>query len=98
MQVFTSEELQLCPADVQQSALVGPTFITFPGRPRLVMMSLDEFDRLRGRRRTVLNTAELSEDVLAEIRRIAKEHSVEVSSPQSDIATAPPLPRVRARL
>ena len=36
MQVFTSEELQRHPADVQQSALVEPTFITFHGRPRLV--------------------------------------------------------------
>jgi PHD/YefM family antitoxin component YafN of YafNO toxin-antitoxin module len=79
MQVFTSEELQRRPADVQQSALVEPTFITFHGRPRLVMMSLDEFDRLRGRRHTVLNAAALSEDVLAEMRRIADEYPVEDS-------------------
>jgi hypothetical protein len=58
---------------------VEPTFITFYGRPRLVMMSLDEFDRLRGRRHTVLNAAALSEDVLAEMRRIADEYPVEDS-------------------
>jgi hypothetical protein len=79
MQVFTSEELQRRPADVQQSALVEPTFITFHGRPRLVMMSLDEFDRLRGRRHTVLDAVGLSDDVLAELRRIAAEYPVEDS-------------------
>jgi hypothetical protein len=100
MQVFTSEELQRRPADVQQSALVEPTFITFHGRPRLVIMSLDEFDRLRGRRHTVLNTAELSEDVLAEMRRIASEHPVEVSDIklvggllEGDVGSRTPSPR-----
>lgn len=74
MQVFTSEELQRRPSDVQQSALVEPTIITFHGRPRLVMMSLDEFDRLQGRRHLVMDSADFSPSVLAEMQRIAHEY------------------------
>jgi len=77
MQVFTSEELQRRPAEVQQSALIEPTLITFHGRPRLVMMSLYEFDRLRGRRHTALDGVQLSEDLLSEMRRIAEECPVD---------------------
>jgi len=100
MQVFTSEELQRRPAEVQQSALVEPTFITFHGRPRIVMMSLDEFDRLRGRRHTVLDAAELSEDVLAEMRRLADEHPTDASEMallggllDDESTSRPPIPR-----
>lgn len=76
MQVFTSEELQRRPADVQQSALVEPTFITFHGRPRLVVMSVDEFDRLQGRRRVVFDASEISEAVLDDLRSMANAHPV----------------------
>jgi hypothetical protein len=76
MQVYTSEELQQRPAEVQQSALVEPTFITIDGHPRLVMMSLEEFQRRRGHGPVVLDAAELPEDILAEMRRIADEHLV----------------------
>jgi PHD/YefM family antitoxin component YafN of YafNO toxin-antitoxin module len=74
MQVFTSEELQLRPADVQQSALTEPTFITLEGRPRLVMMSVDAFDRLRRRPHTVLEAAVLPNDLIGEMAAIAAEY------------------------
>lgn len=74
MQVFTSEELQHRPAEVQQSALIEPTVITFHGRPRLVMMSVDEFERLRGRRHAALSSVTLSDDILSEMQRIADEY------------------------
>ena len=77
MQVFTSEELQLHPTEVQQSALVEPTVITVHGRPRLVMMSVDEYDRLRARRHLVLHAAEFSDGIIAEMSRIADEHPVD---------------------
>jgi len=48
--------------------------MTFHGRPRLVMMSLDEFNHLRGCRHAVVNAVELSEDVLSELRRIVGNH------------------------
>jgi|GEM_PF-2943403 len=76
MQVFTSEELQRRPADVQQSALVEPTFITFHGKPRLVVMSVDEFDRLQGRRRAVFDASDISESVLNDLRAMANAYPV----------------------
>lgn len=76
MKVFTSEELQRQPAEVQQSALVEPTYITFHGKPRLVIMSVDEFDRLRNRRRTAMNVADIPEDLTAELEAIASKHPV----------------------
>jgi prevent-host-death family protein len=76
MQTFTSEELQRRPADVQQSALVEPTYVTFHGRPRLVVMSVDEFDRLQGRRRAVFDASEISEEVLDDLRAMANAYPV----------------------
>ncbi len=81
MQVFTSEQLQRHPAEVQQSALSEPTIITYRGRPRLVMLSIDEFDRMRGRRHTVLQAARFSDDLLAEMREIAGSCPSEDSEP-----------------
>jgi PHD/YefM family antitoxin component YafN of YafNO toxin-antitoxin module len=77
MQVFTSEDLQKRQAEVQQSALVEPTMITCHGRPQLIMMSVDEFDRLRGHRHLVLHAAGMSEDIVAEMTRIADEYPVD---------------------
>jgi PHD/YefM family antitoxin component YafN of YafNO toxin-antitoxin module len=78
MQVFTSEELQRQPADVQQSALVEPAFITFHGKPRLVIMSVDEFDRMRNRQRAVLNAVDIPDEITAGMREIAARHPVSV--------------------
>ena len=77
MQVFTARELQRHPSEVHQSALTEPTFITFRGRPKLVVLSIDEFERLRGRGHTVLHAAELSEGILAGLQQIADEFPVE---------------------
>ncbi|MCA3267816.1 MAG: type II toxin-antitoxin system Phd/YefM family antitoxin [Azospirillum sp.] len=78
MQVFTSEELQRQPADVQQSALVEPAFITFHGKPRLVIMSVDEFDRMRNRQRSVLNSVDIPDEVTAGLQEIAARHPVSI--------------------
>ena len=77
MEIFTSEELQRRPADVQKAALVEPTFITFHGRPRLVVMSVDEFDRLHGRRRVVFDASDISDEVLDDLRSMANAHPVD---------------------
>ena len=77
MEIFTSEELQRRPADVQKAALVEPTFITFHGRPRLVVMSVDEYDRLHGRRRVVFDAADISEEILDDLRSMANAHPVD---------------------
>ena len=38
------------------------------------MMSVDEFDRLRGRRHIVLDAVALSDDILAEMQQVADKH------------------------
>jgi prevent-host-death family protein len=79
VQVFTSEELQRQPAEVQQSALVEPTFITFHGKPRLVIMSVDEFDRMRNRQRAVFNAVDIPDEVLAGLKELSERHPVAVA-------------------
>ena len=74
MQVFTSEQLQRQSAEVQQSALVEPAFITFHGKPRLVLMSMDAFDRLRSTRNAVLSAVEIPNDMRAELEAMAARH------------------------
>ena len=74
MQTFTSEDLQRDPADVQRSALREPTFITVEGRPQLVMMSLDEFNRLRRPQHRVLDAASLFPGVLEELQKLADQY------------------------
>lgn len=74
MQVFTSEQLQRQSAEVQQSALTEPTFITFHGKPRLVLMSMDAFDRLRSRQDAVLDAVEIPNDMRFELEAIAARH------------------------
>jgi prevent-host-death family protein len=49
MREFTSQDLQKKTSVVQEAALVEPITITFRGRPRHVMTSMREFERLRQR-------------------------------------------------
>lgn len=76
MHVFTSEELQRRPAEVQEAALGEPALITYHGRPRLVMMSIEEYDRIGGRQHLVLDAVELSDDIIADLRAIADRHQI----------------------
>jgi prevent-host-death family protein len=76
MQIFTAEELQRRSAEVQQAAAVEPVIITFHERPRLVMMSVEEFDRLRRRRHFALAPLEFSQSVLDRLQGIADAYPV----------------------
>jgi prevent-host-death family protein len=76
MQIFSAEELQRRSAEVQQAAAVEPVIITFHERPRLVMMSVEEFDRLRGRRHFALEPLEPSASVLDRLQEIADAYPV----------------------
>ena len=49
MQAFRSQDMQKQAAAVQEAAMKEPVIITYHDRPRLVLMSVEEFDRLRGR-------------------------------------------------
>jgi prevent-host-death family protein len=49
MQTFRSQDMQKQASAVQEAAMKEPVIITYHDRPRLVVMSMEEFDRLRGR-------------------------------------------------
>jgi hypothetical protein len=49
MQSFPATELQRNSAEIQKAALMGPVILTYHDKPRYVMMSVDEFVRLRGK-------------------------------------------------
>ena len=72
-----AEELETAPAaEVQRNfslwqdrALRKPVGITRNGRPRLVMMSVEEYQRLKRRDRLVLNLDDLTDEDLAAIAK-----------------------------
>jgi hypothetical protein len=73
MRVFASSDLQRNPAEIQKAALMGPVFLSYHDKPRYVMMSLEEYVRLKGA--TIVATPEsFPESVLARIREIADSH------------------------
>lgn len=69
MSTVSSSQFQRDVSRYQDAALSEPLFITNRGRERLVLMSAEEYRRLRRRAREVLTAGELSE---AELEQIAK--------------------------
>lgn len=67
MHVFTSQELQRNVGQVQEAALSEPVVVTHHGRPRLVVMSMAEYDRLRGRRRMMGGVDDLPDEVTEQL-------------------------------
>jgi prevent-host-death family protein len=49
MQTFRSQDMQKQASALQEAAMKEPVLITYHDRPRLVLMSMEEYDRLRGR-------------------------------------------------
>ena|ERR1700730_8049060 len=66
MRVFASSDLQRNPAEIQKAALMEPVFLSYHDKPRYVMMSLEEYVRLKG-----ATIVAAPESVLARIREIA---------------------------
>jgi prevent-host-death family protein len=67
----------------QDKALIQPVAITRKGRPRTVMISIEEYERLKRRDRQVFRTEEAPQDVVdailnAEIPEDAKQFDHEV--------------------
>jgi len=48
MQTFRAQDMQKQAALMQEAAMVEPVIITYHDRPRLVLMSMQEYERLRG--------------------------------------------------
>jgi PHD/YefM family antitoxin component YafN of YafNO toxin-antitoxin module len=65
---FSAADCQRQWGKVQDTALVQPVTISSNGRDRLVMMSVEEFTRLKRRDRLVLAAADFTEDDVAAIR------------------------------
>jgi PHD/YefM family antitoxin component YafN of YafNO toxin-antitoxin module len=77
MQVFRSQDMQKQAAVLQEAAMVEPVMITYHDRPRLVLMSMQEYDRLRGRSRKAGRVTELPETVARGIEALADTEQAE---------------------
>jgi len=77
MRTVPASELQRKLGEVQDTALKEPVAITRNGRERLVLMSIDEYRRLKRRDREALWAWELGDDDLARLEHaeMSAEHS-----------------------
>ncbi len=71
MNSFAASELQRNSAEIQKAALMGPVFLTYHDKPRYVMMSLDEFVRIQGKK-IATNLAAYPQAVAARVRELTK--------------------------
>lgn len=67
MKYVPSSDFQRHPATYQDAAMVAPLAITNHGRPRLVLMSIDEYNTLKRGVRKVMPVTELSDTLLQAI-------------------------------
>jgi prevent-host-death family protein len=74
MQTFRSQDMQRQAAVLQEAAMKEPVIITYHDRPRLVLMSMQEYDRLRGRRRKTASVAEIPEAKARQIESLGREN------------------------
>jgi prevent-host-death family protein len=58
METFRAQDMQKQASALQEAAMKEPVLITYHDRPRLVLMSIDEYDRLRGRKRAAVAATE----------------------------------------
>jgi hypothetical protein len=87
MRVFPSSDLQRNPAEIQKAALMEPVFLSYHDKPRYVMMSLEEYVRLKGAT-IVASPDSFPKSVLARIRQIAESHpdiEVEIGGGLADL-------------
>ncbi|HWK48079.1 MAG TPA: type II toxin-antitoxin system Phd/YefM family antitoxin [Stellaceae bacterium] len=68
MRRFSALDLQRSIAPVQEAAIKEPVAITHHGRDRLVLMSIDEFSRLKRRDRQVIAMENLPEEFIRALR------------------------------
>lgn len=69
MLVFPAADLQRKPSDIQKAALRGPVFLTYHDKPRYVMMSLEDFVKMRGVK-IVAGPDSFPESVMTRIREL----------------------------
>jgi PHD/YefM family antitoxin component YafN of YafNO toxin-antitoxin module len=71
METFTAQDMQDNGRVLRESAMSEPVIIMSDDRPSLVLMSMQEYDRLRGRRRIVGSAGELSDGLIASLDALA---------------------------
>jgi prevent-host-death family protein len=69
MERFTSQDLQRKLGELQDKALVSPICITNRGRDRLVLLSIEEYERLKSRDRQSLAVEKLPQEFIDELRK-----------------------------
>jgi prevent-host-death family protein len=67
MITFQSQDMQKQASALQEAAMREPVLITYHDRPRLVLMSMEEYDRLRGRKGRNTAVASLSDEAAGRI-------------------------------
>ncbi|MBF0333063.1 MAG: type II toxin-antitoxin system Phd/YefM family antitoxin [Alphaproteobacteria bacterium] len=65
---FSSLDLQRNVARVQEAALREPVAVSYHGRDRLVIMPIDEFERLKSRDKLVIAMDEMPEEFVQALR------------------------------
>ena len=70
-------EFQDRPGEALDRALSEPVLITKQGRPWIVVLSYDEYRRLKARDRRVMRTEDLSEEEIAAVEASAMAFGVE---------------------
>ena len=68
MDTVSSADFQRNLGQIQDRALIEPVMVTRNGRERLVLLSADEYRRLKQLDREALAASDLSDDALAMIR------------------------------
>lgn len=71
MQSFRSQDMQKQASTLQEAAMKEPVLITYHDRPRLVLMAMEEYDRLRGRKSTDASTTDLPHDAARQVAALA---------------------------
>lgn len=64
MRRFSSFDLQRNVARVQEAALREPVVVSYHGRDRLVLMPINEFERLTRRDKSVISIQEMPDEFL----------------------------------
>lgn len=77
MEVFTAADLQRNSAEVQRAASREPVVITNHDAPRFVLMSIEEYGRLKGSKRLVARADCLPDTAIARIQALADLYPVE---------------------
>lgn len=73
MQTFRSKELQKQASAIQAAAIIEPVIITDDDRPSFVLMTIQEYDRLRGRHRKSEAVVELPPALVDQIQFLGAE-------------------------